>query len=159
MAREVLATLDKTGGRNSVNYHLSLLSLGQLQFRSADYPAASASFTEAMAHLRRHLSPKQDAYLSGVGWLGRAQMGEGRMDEARANLQEALNLASTHRNDTAKETADARLNLAEWHLRARQPTEAAALLAALAPALPFADKPRADRYVLLQGQLQRPGAR
>ena len=159
LAREVLATLDKTGGRNSVNYHLSLLSLGQLQFRSADYPAASASFTEAMAHLRRHLSPKQDAYLSGVGWLGRAQMGEGRMDEARANLQEALNLASTHRNDTAKETADARLNLAEWHLRARQPTEAAALLAALAPALPFADKPRADRYVLLQGQLQRPGAR
>ena len=159
LAREVLATLDKTGGRNSVNYHLSLLSLGQLQFRSADYPAASASFTEAMAHLRRHLSPKQDAYLSGVGWLGRAQMGEGRMDEARANLQEALNLASTHRNDTAKETADARLNLAEWHLRARQHTEAAALLAALAPALPFADKPRADRYVLLQGQLQRPGAR
>ncbi len=159
LSREVLATLAKTGSRQSVNYHLSLLGMGQLQFGAGDYPGASASIAEAVAYLRQHLSPKQDYYLQGVGWLGRAQMLEGRMDEARTNLQEALDLAVAHRSDTARETSDARLNLAEWHLRARQPAEAAALLAALAPALPFADKRRAERHAQLQAQLQSPGAR
>jgi thioredoxin-like negative regulator of GroEL len=89
-----------------------------------------------------------------VGWLGRAQMQEGHMDEARTTLQEALALARAHRSEGATELSDARLNLAEWHLRAGQPAEAAALLAELAPALPFKDGRRAERHLHLQGQLQ-----